>query len=85
MSTAQLKPNNIKELQFNHPTLNQISGYPTYSDLQKIYKQAKGNFKSVPSTHGGGSNGHTGLIINATTYSYINPETSYAQLIPQKL
>ena len=80
MSTDQLEPNNIKSLYFKHPTLTHISGNPTYTDLQKLYKQAKENAQSVPWTHGGVSNGHLGLIINAITYACINPETVYTRL-----
>ena len=72
MSTAQLKPTSIKELYFNHPTMTQISGNPTYSDLQNIYKQSKVNAQSVPSTHGIGFNGYLSFIVNATAYARIN-------------
>ena len=79
MSIAQLKPTNLKELYFNHQTLNRISGNPTYYDVQKLYKKSKVSVQSVPLTHGGGSNGHLGLIINTTAYDRINPETAYAR------
>ena len=37
---------------------------PTYTDLQKIYHQAKSNAQSFLSTLGGGANHHLGLIIS---------------------
>jgi hypothetical protein len=75
------KPTNLKEIYFPHQTLNKVTGNPSYSDLQALYRQAKANAQSVPCTLGGGNNGHLGLIIDAITYARISPASPYIRAI----
>ena len=49
-------------LHFQHPSLTKISGDPTYKSLANLEKEIEANGKSVPSTLGGGSQGHLGLV-----------------------
>jgi hypothetical protein len=74
------KPTNLKDIYFKHAALTRITGNPTYDDLQKLYRQAKANAQSVPSTLGGATNGHLGLIISATAYQTLAPGTPYVTL-----
>ena len=50
-----------------------IQGQPTYADLNvlrtTLYKEAA----RVPSTLGGGTSGHLGLVMNPTLYATISP------------
>jgi len=75
------RPTNLKEIYFPHQTLTKITGNPSYSDLQALYRQAKANAQSVPCTSGGGNNGHLGLIIDAITYDRIAPTTPYIRAV----
>ena len=75
------KPTNLKEIYFPHQALTKVTGNPTYSDLQSLYRQAKANAQSVPCTLGGGTNGHLGLIIDAVTYNRIAPGTPYIRAV----
>ena len=77
MSTStENKPINYREIYFPHPSLRKIVGNPTFLDLQILKKQVKANAASVPSTLGGGNNGHLGLVSDATTYARVS-DTAY--------
>jgi hypothetical protein len=56
---------NLRENFFQFPTLTKIHGDPTYASLAKLTKEWKANGKSVPTTLGGGPQGHLGLITSA--------------------
>jgi hypothetical protein len=55
---------NYREAYFQeHPMmLTKISGDPTYTSIAKLEREIKANGKSVPSTLGGSSQGHLGLV-----------------------
>ena len=76
---ATSKPTNLKEIYFPRQLLTKVTGNPSYSDLQSLYRQAKSNAQSVPCTLRGGNNGHLGLIIDAITYNRIAPTTPYVR------
>ena len=64
---------NDREAYFQHPSLTKISGDPTYTSLAKLEKEIKANGKSVPSTLGGGFQGHLGLVSSYNAYDYVSP------------
>jgi hypothetical protein len=55
----------VKDTYFQHKVLTKIHGEPTYESLQNISTELKANASSVPSTLGGGQNGHLGLLLSA--------------------
>jgi hypothetical protein len=55
----------VKDTCFQHKVLTKIHGEPTYESLQNISTELKANASSVPSTLGGGQNGHSGLLLSA--------------------
>jgi hypothetical protein len=55
----------VKDTCFQHKVLTKIHGKPTYESLQNISTELKANASSVPSTLGGGQNGHLGLLLSA--------------------
>jgi hypothetical protein len=55
-------------LTFPHPILTVITGTPTNSSLQLLKKQLFANARAIPSTRGGGANGHLALIMTAAVY-----------------
>ena len=57
--------------------LTKIHGDPTYSSLAKLTKECKANGKSVPTTLGGGLQGHLGLITSAVAYEQSAPGTPF--------
>jgi hypothetical protein len=67
-----LRPN-YRETYFQHPTLTKISGDPTYTSLAKLEREIKANGKSVPSTLGGGTQGHLGLVSSPQSYERVSP------------
>ena len=57
---------------FAHHTLDRITGHPTYESLTTLKKQLQANAASVPSTLGGGANGHLGLVLTPQQYHFIS-------------
>jgi hypothetical protein len=55
----------VKDTHFQHKVLTKIHGEPTYESLQNVSTELKANASSVPSTLGGGQNGHLGLLLSA--------------------
>jgi hypothetical protein len=55
----------VKDACFQHKVLTKIHGKPTHKSLQNISTELKDNASSVPSTLGGGQNGHLGLLLSA--------------------
>ena len=53
---------------FPHPTIAPLEDTPTYLNLLRFQEQLIENAASVPSPLGGGSHGHSGLIIPDATY-----------------
>ena len=56
--------------EFKTPTI--INGEPTFELLALLYDQIKVNAQTVPSTLGGGNNGHLGLVVSNTDYQLIS-------------
>jgi hypothetical protein len=59
------------------PTLTKIHGDSTYASLAKLTKECKANGKSVPTTLGGGLQGHLGLVTSAVAYEQSAPGTPF--------
>jgi hypothetical protein len=58
----------VNDTYFQHKVLSKIHGKPTYESLQNISTELKANASSVPSTLGGGFNGHLGLLLSDARY-----------------
>jgi hypothetical protein len=58
----------ITSLTFPHLDLTIISGKSTYATIRKLQKELYANAKAIPSTPGGGHNGHLALIMTAAEY-----------------
>ena len=66
----------FKSTYFQHPTLNKVSGEPTYQSLSLLFTQVKANATSVScTTLGGGQHGYLGLVISPVEYKRIMPGT----------
>jgi hypothetical protein len=61
-------------LTFPHPDLTIINGKPTYATMRKCQKELYANAKAIPSTLGGGHNGHLALIMTDAEYLIISAE-----------
>ena len=48
-----------------------MRGEPTYESLTRMYREIKANANSVPTTLGGGNNGHLELVVSQETYQRI--------------
>jgi hypothetical protein len=59
----------VKDTYFQHKVLTRIHGKPTYESLQTVLTELKANASSVPSTLGGGNNGHLGLLLSNARYT----------------
>jgi hypothetical protein len=70
---------NLRENFFQFPTLTKIHGDPTYASLTKLRKECKANRKSVPTTLGGGLQGHLGLITSTVAYAQSAPGTPFTR------
>jgi hypothetical protein len=70
---------NYRETYFQHPTLTKINGDPTYTGLAKLEREIKANGKSVPSTLGGGSQGHLGLVSSPESYDRVSPGVPFTR------
>ena len=62
-----------REAYFQHPSLTKISCDPTNKSLVQLEKEIKANQNSVPSTLGGGFQGHLGLVSNYSAYDRVSP------------
>ena len=67
--SSHMKPTNYKETYFPYATLTPVTGYPSYSDIQMLRKQAIANLASVPTARGGGQFGHMGLGVSPAGYA----------------
>jgi hypothetical protein len=70
---------NHREAYFQHPTLTKISGDSTYTSLAKLEREIKANGKSVPSTLGGGSQGHLVLVSSTQSYDRVSPGVPFTR------
>jgi hypothetical protein len=68
-----------REDYFQYQTLTKIHGNPNYESLAKLEKEIKANGKSVPSTLGGGNQGHLGLVSSALAYERSAPGTPFVR------
>jgi hypothetical protein len=61
----------VKDTYFQHKVLTKVHGKPTttYESLQTLTTEIKANAGSVPSTSGGGTNDHLGMILSAARYA----------------
>ena len=59
----------VNDTYFQHKVLTRVHGQPTYDTLQTLSTELKANAASVPSTLGGGSYGHLGLVLSADRYA----------------
>jgi hypothetical protein len=62
---------------FPTPSLPSIQGEPTYPQLATILRAIKGNAASIHSNHGGGANGHLGIVVLAAVYATITPNNPF--------
>ena len=60
---------NFRDLYFEHKSLTQIIGEPTFSTLHLMILQLKANASSVPSTLGDGQHGYIRVILSPVTYA----------------
>ena len=67
---------------FEFPELDRISGEPNADSLIKLKKQLKSNASSVASNLGDGLHGHLGLVINPAEYALVSPEPFVAPVHP---
>ena len=59
----------VNDTYFQHKVLTKVHGKPTYESLQTLATEVKANAGSVPSTAGGGANGHLGMVLSAARYA----------------
>jgi hypothetical protein len=59
-------------LTFPHPDLTIIVGKPTYATIRKLQKELYANARTIPSTLGGGHNGHLALVMMDEEYLVIS-------------
>jgi hypothetical protein len=59
----------VKDTYFQHKVLTRTHDKPTYEWLQTVLTELKANASSVPSTLGGGNNGHLGLLLSPARYT----------------
>ena len=57
---------------FPHPTLPKIDGTPTYETLADLKTLIAANAATIPSTRGGGTNGHLGIILSPAVYTTVS-------------
>lgn len=70
---------------FEYPTVTRIHGQPTYETLQRLYNELKSNAGSIPSSLGGGANGHLGLILDPRQYATISQYPYVRPMFPGPL
>jgi hypothetical protein len=67
----------VKDTYFQHKVLTKIHGQPTYESLQNLFTELKANASSVPSTLGGGQNGHLGQMLYDVRYAALPHATPW--------
>jgi hypothetical protein len=70
---------------FEYPELDTISGEPNADSLIKLKKQLKSNASSVSSNLGDGLHGHLGLVLNPLDYALVSPVPFVAPVHPGSL
>jgi hypothetical protein len=70
---------NLQENFLQFPIRTKIHGNPTYASLAKLTNECKANGKSVPTTLGGGRQGHLRLITSAVAYKRSAPGTPFTR------
>jgi hypothetical protein len=63
-------------VQFEKPVLTKVTGKPTYISVTLLTKEVYANAKAIRSNHGGGLNGHLGVVMSAPTY-YARANVAY--------
>ena len=61
-----------KATYFEYKALTRIHGKPSFETLKILHNQLKANAGAVPSTLGGGANGHLGLVVDPQQYALIS-------------
>jgi hypothetical protein len=69
----------VKDTYFQHKVLTKVFGKPTYESLQTLATEIKANAGSVPSTAGGGANGHLGMILSPARYATLQDTVPWNQ------
>ena len=69
----------VKDTYFHHKVLTKVFGKPTYESLQTLETEIKVNAGSVPSTAGGGANGHLGMILSPARYATLQGTIAWVQ------
>jgi hypothetical protein len=70
----------VNDTYFQHKVLTKVhAGLPTYESLQTLHTELKANAGSVPSTLGGGQNGHLGLLLSAVRYATLTHTVPWTQ------
>ena len=62
-----------KNNRFEYPDLTRIIGEPTTATLMTLHNEIKSNAQSVPTSLGGGENGHLGLVCSPEAYAALVP------------
>ena len=70
---------------FEFPELDRITGEPNADSLIKLRKQLKSNASSVTSNLGGGLHGHLGLVLNPVEYALVTQVPFLAPVHPGPL
>lgn len=68
---------------FAHPTVVPLVSKRTYLSISKLFQQCVENAASIPSTIGGGANGHAGQVLSNTRYLTISGNVAFT--IPPNL
>eukprot|EP00957_Ditylum_brightwellii_P148275 11289114-Ditylum_brightwellii.AAC.1 len=76
MSTSRTNIN-YNNNYFEYPELTLIHGEPTTSTLLSLHSKVRSNAQSGDTMLGGGSNGHLGLVCDATIYANIPGAAAY--------
>ena len=69
----------VKDTYFQHKVLTKVFGKPTYESLQTLETEIKANAGSVPSTAGGGANGHLSMILSPARYATLQGTIAWIQ------
>ena len=73
---------NYRNILFEFPDLDKITGGPNADSFIKLKKQLKSNAASVTSNLGDGFHGHLGLVLNPVDYSLVSPVPFLAPIHP---
>ena len=63
---------------FPYKILEKINGTPSCIDIDDAQEKQTENAASRPSTGGGGSHGHAGMVVSTARYVVEFPPTAYA-------